>query len=153
MQKFVEQVKKQVNEGPKVRPGLDPKALAQVLRLVWLCGAKETALRHRKKRTKTTSLSKSSRPWRGLCRHRRSLQVYLRVACPRLAYFCLCVGVDPKSILCQFFKAGVCEKGSKCKFSHDPNVERRAEKINLYADLRREKVPEGIQGGNVPCLW
>src|SRR4051812_10122636 len=33
-------------------------------------------------------------------------------------------GVDPKSVLCAFFKAGQCTKGDKCKFSHDVNVER-----------------------------
>ncbi|KAI9673060.1 MAG: hypothetical protein M1829_004374 [Trizodia sp. TS-e1964] len=45
-------------------------------------------------------------------------------------------GVDPKTILCQFFKKGYCEKGRKCKFSHDLAVERKAEKKNLYADTR-----------------
>jgi hypothetical protein len=43
-------------------------------------------------------------------------------------------GVDPKSILCAFFKQGLCKKGDKCKFSHDPTVERRAAKRNIYAD-------------------
>ncbi|KJA19809.1 hypothetical protein HYPSUDRAFT_68997 [Hypholoma sublateritium FD-334 SS-4] len=48
-------------------------------------------------------------------------------------------GVDPKTILCAFFKAGTCEKGNKCKFSHDINVGRKVEKKNLYADSREEK--------------
>ena len=43
-------------------------------------------------------------------------------------------GVDPKTVLCQFFKKGACEKGKKCKFSHNLEVERKAEKKNLYAD-------------------
>ncbi|XP_010908512.1 zinc finger CCCH domain-containing protein 11 isoform X2 [Elaeis guineensis] len=46
------------------------------------------------------------------------------------------VGVDPKSILCEFFKAGQCQKGFKCKFSHDLNVQRKGEKIDLYSDKR-----------------
>jgi hypothetical protein len=29
--------------------------------------------------------------------------------------------------------------GSKCKFSHDPNVGRKTEKVNIYADQREEK--------------
>lgn len=45
-------------------------------------------------------------------------------------------GVDPKTILCAFFKAGSCQKGTKCKFSHDLNVERKVDKINLYEDTR-----------------
>ncbi|KEI42740.1 uncharacterized protein L969DRAFT_170404 [Mixia osmundae IAM 14324] len=45
-------------------------------------------------------------------------------------------GVDPKTILCSYFKAGHCEKGNKCKFSHDPNIERKAEKKDLYTDVR-----------------
>lgn len=48
-------------------------------------------------------------------------------------------GVDPKTILCAFFKAGHCEKGNKCKFSHNLDVERKVEKKNLYADAREEK--------------
>ncbi|KAI9717219.1 MAG: hypothetical protein M1828_007413 [Chrysothrix sp. TS-e1954] len=43
-------------------------------------------------------------------------------------------GVDPKTVLCEFFKKGNCEKGRKCKFSHDLNVGRKAEKRGLYAD-------------------
>ncbi|SLM35190.1 ccch finger dna binding protein [Lasallia pustulata] len=45
-------------------------------------------------------------------------------------------GVDPKTVLCIFFKQGNCEKGKKCKFSHDPAVERKGEKKNLYQDTR-----------------
>ncbi len=60
-------------------------------------------------------------------------------------------------MLCVFFKSGHCAKGksdwfetvrygigqlilscigNKCKFSHDLNVERKAEKVNLYEDTR-----------------
>lgn len=46
------------------------------------------------------------------------------------------LGVDPKSILCEFFKAGQCAKGFKCKFSHDLNVQRKGEKIDIYSDKR-----------------
>ncbi|KAJ6407369.1 hypothetical protein OIU84_010807 [Salix udensis] len=49
------------------------------------------------------------------------------------------VGVDPKSILCEFFKAGQCAKGFKCKFSHDLNVQRKGEKIDIYSDKRDEE--------------
>lgn len=34
-------------------------------------------------------------------------------------------GVDPKSMVCEFFRHGQCTKGAKCKFSHDLNVERK----------------------------
>lgn len=47
-------------------------------------------------------------------------------------------GVDPKSILCEFFKAGQCAKGYKCKFSHDLNIQRKGEKIDIYSDKRDE---------------
>ena len=43
-------------------------------------------------------------------------------------------GVDPKSVLCAFFKSGQCKKGDKCKFSHDLNVARKSEKKNIYGD-------------------
>ena len=45
-------------------------------------------------------------------------------------------GVDPKTVVCTFFKQGNCEKGKKCKFSHDLAVERKGEKKNLYQDTR-----------------
>jgi hypothetical protein len=48
------------------------------------------------------------------------------------------LGVDPKTILCAFFKAGNCEKGNKCKFSHNLDVERKVEKRNLYDDGKDE---------------
>ncbi|GBB95578.1 hypothetical protein RclHR1_02570012 [Rhizophagus clarus] len=48
-------------------------------------------------------------------------------------------GVDPKTVLCQFFKSGQCQKGDKCKFSHDLNVERKSAKIDLYTDSRKEE--------------
>jgi len=38
--------------------------------------------------------------------------------------------------LCEFFKAGQCQKGFKCKFSHDLNVQRKGEKIDIYTDKR-----------------
>lgn len=48
-------------------------------------------------------------------------------------------GVDPKTVVCQFFKKGHCEKGKKCKFSHDLSIERKAVKRDLYQDTREEE--------------
>ncbi|TDH73215.1 hypothetical protein CCR75_000521 [Bremia lactucae] len=48
-------------------------------------------------------------------------------------------GTDPKTLLCAFFKAGVCTKGNRCKFSHDLMVGKKAAKIDLYTDNRAEK--------------
>ncbi|MFQ6641704.1 hypothetical protein Gotur_015713, partial [Gossypium turneri] len=50
--------------------------------------------------------------------------------------------VDPKSILCEFFKVGKCAKGFKCKFSHDLNVQRKGEKIDIYSDKRDQETIE-----------
>jgi hypothetical protein len=46
------------------------------------------------------------------------------------------IGEDPKSILCAYFKAGACEKGKKCKFSHDLALDGKAAKIDIYNDPR-----------------
>lgn len=48
-------------------------------------------------------------------------------------------GVDPKTVLCQFYKKGHCEKGKKCKFSHDLNIERKTTKKDLYQDTREDE--------------
>nr|CAG4652116.1 EOG090X0C5B [Triops cancriformis] len=55
-------------------------------------------------------------------------------------------GVDPKSILCAFFKSGTCGKGDKCKFSHDLDIERKAEKRSLYCDVRNDENKEENSG-------
>lgn len=34
--------------------------------------------------------------------------------------------------------------GNKCKFSHDKNVERKAEKVNLYEDTRAKPVDKKL---------
>lgn len=47
--------------------------------------------------------------------------------------------LDPKTILCVYYKAGHCDKGNKCKFSHDLNVGRKVEKKDLYSDAREDK--------------
>lgn len=52
--------------------------------------------------------------------------------------------MDPKSVLCAFFKQGMCHKGAKCKFSHDLAVEQKAVKKNLYVDSRDLK--DGEEG-------
>lgn len=46
-------------------------------------------------------------------------------------------------MLCTFFKAGSCSKGSKCKFSHDLNVGRKVEKVNVYEDTRKDDKKTG----------
>ncbi|XP_061693901.1 zinc finger CCCH domain-containing protein 15 [Syngnathoides biaculeatus] len=49
-------------------------------------------------------------------------------------------GVDPKSVLCAFYKQGQCTKGDKCKFSHDMSMERKCEKRSVYVDERDEEL-------------
>ena len=50
-----------------------------------------------------------------------------------------------KTVLCAFYKAGNCEKGNKCKFSHNRDVERKTDKKNLYEDARDDKA-DGMSG-------
>ncbi|KAB8627251.1 hypothetical protein FH972_026084 [Carpinus fangiana] len=57
-------------------------------------------------------------------------------------------GVDPKTVLCQFFKKGHCDKGKKCKFSHDLAIERKAEKRSLYTDSQGGEEEAGEENGD-----
>lgn len=68
-------------------------------------------------------------------------------------------GVDPKSVVCAFFKQGTCRKGDKCKFSHDLTLERKSEKRSIYEEGGQEKgesfcyilvVPAWGEGGGNP---
>jgi hypothetical protein len=34
-------------------------------------------------------------------------------------------GVDPKSMVCEFWRHGQCTKGFKCKYAHDLSVEKK----------------------------
>jgi hypothetical protein len=90
-------------------------------------------------------------------------------ACPLLA--CLpTAGVDPKTVLCEFFRHGQCTKGFKCKFSHDLAVERKTQKADLFTDrcgraggeagqagseggrAGRQGESEGRKGGSALCV-
>lgn len=48
-------------------------------------------------------------------------------------------GVDPKSVVCEFFKAGKCVRGDRCKYSHDLGQARKVQKRDLYTDVRDGK--------------
>lgn len=48
-------------------------------------------------------------------------------------------------MLCVYFKSGHCEKGNKCKFSHDLDVGRKVEKRNLYEDGREDKANDTME--------
>ena len=55
--------------------------------------------------------------------------------------------VDTKKTLCAYFKAGVCEKGKKCKYSHDLSIEdQKQASIDIYSDPRTKigKAPDTI---------
>lgn len=60
------------------------------------------------------------------------------------------LGEDPKSVLCAYFKAGVCEKGKRCKFSHDLGLDGKAAKIDLYSDPR-DKAGKPAERTDITC--
>jgi len=51
-------------------------------------------------------------------------------------------GVDPKTVFCAFFKQNLCKKGDRCKFSHDPECERKAAKRSIYQQKEDENMDE-----------
>uniref|UniRef100_A0A914DHE8 C3H1-type domain-containing protein n=1 Tax=Acrobeloides nanus TaxID=290746 RepID=A0A914DHE8_9BILA len=56
--------------------------------------------------------------------------------------------VDPKSVLCVFFKQGLCQKGNKCKYSHDLSMQQKTAKRNIYVDSRDVKTDENETNEN-----
>ncbi|KAK2460851.1 hypothetical protein APHAL10511_007321 [Amanita phalloides] len=54
-------------------------------------------------------------------------------------------GTDPKTVLCVYFKSGQCDKGNKCKFSHDLDIGRKVEKRNLYEDNREDNADDTME--------
>ncbi|KAJ9072604.1 Translation machinery-associated protein 46 [Entomophthora muscae] len=65
-------------------------------------------------------------------RQRELAELFTPVLAPQKVPF----GTDPKTVLCLHFKAGACNKGNKCKFSHDLQIERKVAKRDLYTDSR-----------------
>ena len=59
-------------------------------------------------------------------------------------------GEDPKSVLCAYFKAGVCEKGKKCKFAHDLTLDGKTAKIDIYNDPR-DKKGKALERTDITC--
>ncbi len=54
-------------------------------------------------------------------------------------------GEVAKNVLCAFFKAGSCEKGDECEFSHDLNIEFNQGAFDIYTDLRDAKKNLGVE--------
>jgi hypothetical protein len=54
-------------------------------------------------------------------------------------------GEEAKNILCEFFKAGCCEKGDNCEFSHDINIQFNQGACDIYTDLREIKKNMGME--------
>lgn len=50
---------------------------------------------------------------------------------------------DPKMYVCAYWKAGRCEKGSKCKFAHSNEPGRKTDKKDIYTDMREGEEGEG----------
>lgn len=55
-------------------------------------------------------------------------------------------GGDPKSVLCAFFVQGTCQKGNKCKFSHDMTLANKSAKRSMYAEEGDEEAKKEGMG-------
>jgi hypothetical protein len=56
-------------------------------------------------------------------------------------------------VLCAYFKAGVCEKGKKCKFAHDLTLDGRSAKIDIYHDPRDKTGVKVEDRTDIPCSF
>jgi len=50
-------------------------------------------------------------------------------------------GVDPKSVLCIYFKQGNCQAAANCKFGHDLALDGKREKADMFTDNRKKAAP------------
>jgi hypothetical protein len=64
----------------------------------------------------------------------------------------LSIGDDPKSVLCAYFKAGLCEKGKRCKYSHDLALDGKASKIDIYKDPR-DRTGKVVERTEITCQF
>jgi DRG Family Regulatory Proteins, Tma46 len=57
--------------------------------------------------------------------------------------------------VCPFFKAGVCDKGRRCKFSHEMGDDEKAKTLNIYMDPRDAQKNDGgdEDGGDNINKW
>eukprot|EP00828_Plagiopyla_frontata_P041355 TRINITY_DN5863_c0_g1_i9.p1 TRINITY_DN5863_c0_g1~~TRINITY_DN5863_c0_g1_i9.p1 ORF type:complete len:364 (-),score=114.13 TRINITY_DN5863_c0_g1_i9:210-1301(-) len=61
---------------------------------------------------------------------------------------------DKSQIICPYFKQGLCQKGKKCKFSHDLSIFKETEEINMYVDQRQQlfgSIPIQCQQTKIVC--
>lgn len=117
MQKYVQQVTKQVQQGSIS----DRKAAAM---------QEKTRTKKDAEKEKLAELQAIMKPVQDMPKVGKGRSSFITVP------ICFSVDVDPKSVVCAFFKQGLCTKGAKCKFSHDLAVERKTEKRNIYFDSR-----------------
>ncbi|KDN43949.1 hypothetical protein K437DRAFT_236836 [Tilletiaria anomala UBC 951] len=68
---------------------------------------------------------------------RRELAADITIVQPKVPF-----GVDPKTITCEFWRAGKCDKDRKCKFAHSLDANRKAQKKDLYVDTREQEREE-----------
>jgi Zinc finger C-x8-C-x5-C-x3-H type (and similar) len=68
---------------------------------------------------------------------RQELQAQIPIVQPKVPF-----GVDPKTMTCEFWRAGRCDKGTKCKYAHSEEANRKAQKKDLYVDTREAEVDE-----------
>jgi Zinc finger C-x8-C-x5-C-x3-H type (and similar) len=106
------------------------KQVAQIQAQAALAGkSRETLAKEREKELRAKEKAEDEK------RRKQEAELFKPVQVQKVPF-----GVDPKTVLCEYFKAGRCDKGSKCKFSHDRDVGRKVEKRNLYGDGQEDKL-------------
>lgn len=131
--------KKVANEPPKKRMTADDKTFgmknkkggAAQKQIKQIAQASATAKTPEEKKKQADKLQREKEKAASEAAAKEAAELFKPVQVQKVPF-----GVDPKTVLCQFFKKGHCDKGRKCKFSHDLAVERKTAKKNLYEDMR-----------------
>ncbi|KAL9933100.1 hypothetical protein V8E36_007818 [Tilletia maclaganii] len=112
------------------------KAMAQIKQQQAMTGKTKEDLAREKRKEEEKKLKAAAE------KARKEEAAQMTIIQPKVPF-----GVDPKTVVCEFWKHGRCDKSAlKCKYAHSHDAGRKVEKKDLYTDTRDGDAPVGADG-------